>query len=76
MNWLWPQARNPETSIQVRMGRVTHWFFLVGAVLIWPMLLTMAWDDPNRGSLMVFLFFSSIFVAMMGRASRYILSDE
>ena len=76
MNWLWPKSRREETSVEIRLGRLAHWFFLSGVVFFPVFGFVMSKGDPHSGAIIAFYVFAAFLSALFGRAIRYVLANE
>lgn len=73
-NWFWPESTS-ETSVVVRLGRLLHWLgFGLGVLLFAGCLI----GGTLTGEFHVLMggLVSGVFVMLIGRAARYLLSNE
>lgn len=78
LNVFWPQSANVANGSKIRLGRVLHWVFVTfaipGAVMSF-MIATGDSSDALRDGFLIAIPFV-LAPALVGRAIRYILSNE
>jgi hypothetical protein len=71
MSFLWPTTLKAEPTFLGRLGRLVHWLFVAGCVLmVW-----MAFRRPSNEWFTTELI-GVPFVFLLGRGLRYLLSAE
>jgi hypothetical protein len=72
MGLFWPAKERDESTIPIKFGRLIHWGCIVVAIAMLPGMLSDFIGDWAR---LRFLLIS-LFIALLGRALRFIMARE
>ena len=73
---IWPKTENEKSSAIVRLGRVWHWLAAMIAVVAFVIGCILAWYLPDGWQAILVGALAFLLILLIGRAGRYILSNE
>lgn len=77
MSLFWPAKRKADTNVIARLGRVGHWLgILIAALTAIAAVVSLTTSTAQDGVVLVILAAFGSIAYFVGRAFRYILSNE
>jgi len=73
---IWPKTENEKSSAIVRLGRVWHWLAALVAAGSFGLGCLIAWHEENGFPALIAGIGAGLLILLVGRAGRYILSNE